>query len=67
MLEKLVLSRVENLEVYGLLIKGGVLENYLMDLKVDGIYRYIKLDTLNLVNDFTKMINMMRSLPTLHQ
>lgn len=32
MLEKSVLSVVENPEVYGLLIKGGVLEIYLMDL-----------------------------------
>lgn len=67
MLEKLILSGVEKTEVYGTLVKGGVLEVYVMDFKVDGIYRFIKLDTVNLVTNFTEMIHMMRTLPILHQ
>ncbi|KAL9544867.1 hypothetical protein PS6_008542 [Mucor atramentarius] len=67
MFEKLIYSGVDNPEVYGLLVKGGVLEVYMMDIKVDGIYRFVKVDTVNLVTNFTEMTNLMRTLPILYQ
>jgi hypothetical protein len=67
MLEKLVHSGVDNPEVYGLLVKGGVLEIYMMDIKVDGIYRFVEVDTVNLVTNFSEMINLIRTLPILYQ
>lgn len=67
MLEKLIHCGVNDPKVYGLLVKGGVLEIYVMDIKVDGIYRFVKVDTVNLVTNFTEMVNLMRTLPILYQ
>ncbi|KAI8081810.1 uncharacterized protein B0P05DRAFT_447289, partial [Gilbertella persicaria] len=67
MLEKLIYSGVNEPEVYGLLLKGGVLEIYMMDIKVDGIYRFVEIDTVNLVTNFTEMTNLMRTLPILYR
>ncbi|KAI8874671.1 hypothetical protein K501DRAFT_160226, partial [Backusella circina FSU 941] len=55
MLGKLIYSGVNEPEVYGLLVKGGVLEIYMMDIKVNGIYRFVEIDTVNLVTNFTEM------------
>lgn len=62
MLGKLIYSGVNELEVHGLLVKGGVLEIYMTDIKVDGIYRFVKIDTVNLVTNYTEMTNLMRTL-----
>lgn len=68
MLGKLIHSGINEPEVYGLLVKGGILEIYMMDIKVDGIYRFVGIDTVNLVTNFTEeMTNLMRTLPILYQ
>jgi hypothetical protein len=67
MLEKLVHSGVDNPQVYGLLVKGGVLEIHMMDVKVNGIFRFVEVGTVNLVTNFSERINLIRTLPILYQ
>ncbi|KAI9364713.1 hypothetical protein BD770DRAFT_378801 [Pilaira anomala] len=67
MLEELIYSGVNEPEVYRLLVKGDLLKIYKMDIKVDGIYRFVEIATVNLVINFTEMTNLMRALLILYR
>lgn len=67
MLEEVVKSGAEEPEVFGLHVHGGTLGLYVMDIKSDGIYRLIDVDTLNLVTNFTEIFHLSRTMVLLHR
>jgi hypothetical protein len=67
MLEELIKTGVDSPEVFGLLLNGGVLEMYIMDLKANGIYRLMEIESVSLVTNFSEVIHLNRTLSLLYR
>lgn len=67
MLDSLILTGVEEPEIFGILVKEKKMYLYTMDLIADGLYRLVDVQVLNLVTNFTEITQLQRTLPLLYR